>query len=223
MTYLGKMKLTAIAGFLMLCLQVLSAPKTYFMYFLKGDGKRPKEAAELTAMQAAHIQNLKDQFAKGKILLAGPLADPTQLRRGIVVLRVSDDKEVASLFANDPYVGAGIMTVSAHPWAADDKRFNRQLPDPDAIEENRLVVVTPTKAVSARQWRSSAKRIASSIPSVIGGKVDGTAAFAVYLFQGNQQADLEKLFADDPLVKQGAKLEVIPLWTAKESLPKRSG
>jgi len=196
--------------------------KVFFAFFVKGDGKRPTDEGELQEMQRAHIANLQKQFAAKKLIAAGPLKDPTQVRRGIMVLTVKDDKEIAPLFETDPYVKHRIMTCEFEPWSVDVAKFNQKLPDPNAIEENRIVIVTPGQALSRPEIEAYDAHVKATARKGIGGWVGKPGTRAIYLFQGPEEATLKSAFESGPLFAKGAiKVEVIPLWMAKEALPAR--
>src|SRR4051794_31660952 len=79
----------------------------WFVFLVRGEVRADKDKVE--AMQASHIANFKRLFAEHKLLAAGPLKDPTEFRRGIVVLRVPSAEAVRQCFNSDPYVQAGVM------------------------------------------------------------------------------------------------------------------
>ena len=72
-----------------------------------------EEAA--AAVQDAHLAHLADLHADGVLLAAGPLADPEERLRGLVVLNV-DLAEARALTARDPAIEAGIFLVETLPW-----------------------------------------------------------------------------------------------------------
>src|SRR5262245_32232291 len=66
------------------------------------------------ALQDAHLSFLADLREEGHLLAAGPLDD--ERLRGLVILTV-DAGRARELFAGDPLVEGGRMTVEAIPWA----------------------------------------------------------------------------------------------------------
>ena len=73
-------------------------------------------------MQAVHVGNLGDLYAKGKAYTAGPLGDNGFIR-GIVVVNAGSLKEVQDCFKPDPYVQKGFMDAPAYLWNTDITKF----------------------------------------------------------------------------------------------------
>lgn len=211
--------------FALFCLLSLAAavgaPKTklYFVFLTKGNGTRPDQAT-LQAYQKAHIGNFERRFKEGKLIGAGPLNDPTTVRRGIVVLTLPSEAEVPKAFEGDPYVEHRIMNVEAWEWDADRSRINVNLPDPNAIQENRLVVFHATeKGLPTESLVTESRRRLDRYAAVCGRlKIPGEYR-AIALFEGKDEAHVRAVVEADPLVLKGyAKPEVLPLWMAKEVL-----
>jgi uncharacterized protein YciI len=184
-------------------------PQLWFMFFLKGDGKRPIDPKELEKMQADHIKNLQTQGGLGHLLAAGPLTDPTQLRRGITVAVAKDRDEVESFFKTDAFVKAGIMSVTAAAWETGHARFNPNY-DKNAMEEYELLITTQGLM---RGTRNSLRSFA------VGGRTEHTPS-EKYQFLGevwiSRKTDHDKLLA--ALDGTSAPREIIPLWMAKDIL-----
>ena len=179
------------------------------MFFLKADGKRPSEPKELEKMQADHIKNLQAQGAAGHLLAAGPLSDPTQLRRGITIAVAKDRTEVDSYFKTDAFVKAGIMSVTAAAWEPGHMRFNPKY-DKNAMEEYELLITTQGLMRGTRNLLRS---------FAVGGRTE-FAPSEKYQFLGEvwiaRKADHEKLLA--ALDGTSVPREIIPLWMAKDIL-----
>ncbi len=173
-------------------------PTIYFGFFMRGSGPRPTNQAVLEQMQTDHIGNLKRLHGEGLLLAAGPLADPTQQRRGILVLKAATREEIQGFFTNDPYVKAGIMTVSVEACNVEANRFNNQPVDPDKIAEFRLVLVP--KSTDAKAERNA---LIAHSTQVVGGEGETRLVFLV----NGATADFESAVA-----KVNPKIEVIPLW-----------
>lgn len=188
----------------------------WFVFLVRGSARA--DPAHVDEMQAAHIANFKKLFAEHKLLTAGPLQDPTEFRRGIVVLRVPNAEAVRQCFNTDPYVQAGVMHLEVYRWDANPKGINIKTIDPDAIEENRIVLLTgPEKPDDRAKWPHVAKRCAGKV----GGALHGQGEIKeVRLFHGkDQQEAIEKALATDPAVKKGqVRFKVMPLWMAKGAL-----
>jgi len=173
-------------------------PTIYFGFFMRGSGPRPTDPAVLEKMQADHIGNLQRLHGEGRFLAAGPLADPTQQRRGILVLKAATRDEIQGFFTNDPYVKAGIMTVTVEAWKVDATRFNDQPVDPNKITEFRLVLVPNMTDAKAERHA-----LIAHSTQVVGGAGESRSVFLV----NGATADFESAMA-----KVNPKVEVIPLW-----------
>jgi uncharacterized protein len=87
-------------------------------FFLKLAAPRPTFAADMTPEEAKLMQQHADywtaQFAKGTVLIIGPVLDP----KGafcMAVLETATEEEARSLAMNDPSVKAGLNTVEVSP------------------------------------------------------------------------------------------------------------
>jgi len=181
-------------------LAIVAKPVLFFGFFMRGDGPRPTGPGALEKMQADHIGNLKRLHGEGNLLAAGPLQDPTQQRRGILVLQSATPSDIPGLFKDDPYVSNRIMFVKTEEWNVDPLHFSRQLPDPNGIKEYRLVI-SPIN--------SDTKRLRDAIVTkslkIVGGPGSDHHFFLVEGFQPGLE---EKVKATNPAA------EVIPLWMA---------
>lgn len=197
--------------------------KLFFGFFMKSDGKLPEDKDATTKLGQAHIGNLQKQFKEKKLIAAGPLQDPTKQRRGVVVLTVKDAKEIPGLFKEDPFVQMNVMTMDAKPWTADRKGINVEAIDPEAIEENRIVVVTAKRTLSAKERTELDRHVANLVKKGIGGWVGKPGEKGIYLFQGKEDDTLKATFAESPLAKSGrVEVEIFPLWMGKGTLTPRS-
>jgi uncharacterized protein YciI len=198
-------------------------PRLWFGFFMKGPGVRPADPEALNKMQAGHMANLQRLAAAKKLLAAGPLKDPTQQRRGIVVFRATTQEEIKSFFAEDDYVKAEIMTMAAWPWNADEEDIPQSYPDPNKIAENRFVIYTRTdKAISREKLVEHRRYVRSTLrASLYGDFGDQGPMVSVAFVAGNDHPDLPELAKNDPLVAAGlATVEVIPLWMVDGGLKK---
>ncbi len=99
----------------------------------------PEEQAALNAMQRGHIDNFKRLHGEKKLFAAGPLRDPSGVKRGIVVVRARTMEELRSYFEPDDYVRLGHMTLNATPAVVRRALVSEGIPD--GIEEVRIVLV----------------------------------------------------------------------------------
>jgi len=91
------------------------AMRTYVLVLLyRGPNPEPdpEKAAEL---QRGHLANSARWYAEGKLLVAGPFRDDTDLR-GIWIFDSDSVDEVKALCDTDPAIRAGTLRVEIHPW-----------------------------------------------------------------------------------------------------------
>ena len=89
--------------------------KTYYLVFLKAGPRRDQDSSTAAHIQAGHLANLNALYEEGKLDIAGPLLDNSDVL-GIAVLNVKNEKEAKQLMEKDPAVVAGRLIVEVHPW-----------------------------------------------------------------------------------------------------------
>ncbi|MGE0000757.1 MAG: YciI family protein [Fimbriimonadaceae bacterium] len=201
-------------------------PQPFLMFFTKGDGTRP-QGEELTAVTQSHFANMAAQAEAGRLFAAGPLADPTEVRRGITVVTANDRNEVPKLFTADQFVQRGIMKVEAAPWDVDLAKFDPKV-DPGSIAEHRLVLwrrgmgMSPETPAMHESHRTLINGMAAShglaVWGTLGPSEDPTFAKVseAAIFVGKDTAGIEEALAKDLMVQRHLlEIEVIPLWMSK--------
>lgn len=90
--------------------------KNYVMALLKR-GPRRWMIDSLTALnlQNAHMANIGRLADEGKLVVAGPFTDNTDLK-GIYVFDVKTIEEAQKLCETDPAIKAGSLMIELHPW-----------------------------------------------------------------------------------------------------------
>lgn len=90
--------------------------RRYVMVMLYTGKKAKKiDKEEMKTIQAGHMANMKRLADQGKLLVAGPMGDDTDLR-GIFILDCEDVAEAKTLVDTDPAVIAGSLRPEYHPW-----------------------------------------------------------------------------------------------------------
>lgn len=212
----GLLALTAFAG-------ARDDMKVWFVYFMRGDGPRPTDKAELEAMQAAHIKNLGDIVKNFHGLAAGPLNDPTKERRGIMVLQAKDEAEVKRAFEPDPYVKNKIMGTQAMVWEVDPKVFKTSNASDKELSEFRLVVFKPGRSLQPvnekimKEHREYLDSLRSSQNLRVQGAVSSPLKIRdLAIFESKDDEAIRKALEMDPLVQRSLlEVEIIPLWMGK--------
>ena len=75
----------------------------------EGDPEKSKE------LFRGHMANISRLHEEGKIILAGPMQDKTDLR-GIFLFDLTSVEEAQKLCDTDPAIRAGALRVELHPW-----------------------------------------------------------------------------------------------------------
>ncbi len=89
--------------------------KQYVMAFLMRGDSSSSDSAEAARLQKAHLDNITRMAEEGKLLLAGPFLDNTDLR-GIYIFNVATLEEAEELTGSDPAIKAGVLKMELHPW-----------------------------------------------------------------------------------------------------------
>lgn len=89
--------------------------RQYVMAFLKSGPNRDQAPEEEAELQRAHMENIGRLANEGKLILAGPFLDDTELR-GIYIFDVQTIEEAEELTQSDPAIKAGRLVMELHPW-----------------------------------------------------------------------------------------------------------
>jgi len=90
--------------------------KTYVMALLKRGPRRWMiDSVTATNLQKAHMANITRLADEGKLVVAGPFTDNTDLK-GIYVFDVKTIEEAQKLCDTDPAIKAGSLIMELHPW-----------------------------------------------------------------------------------------------------------
>jgi len=92
----------------------------YHVYLLKkGPTWSPDSTPEISALQEAHLANMRRLRQMGKLVLSGPLLDSFATSgeiRSIGVLKTETLQEAEDLIATDPMVRVGHLVFELHAW-----------------------------------------------------------------------------------------------------------
>jgi uncharacterized protein len=90
--------------------------KMYVMAFLKRGRKRWMiDSVTANKLQKAHLENITRLAEEGKLVVAGPFLENTDLR-GIYIFDVKTVAEAQQLCSTDPAIQAESLTMELHPW-----------------------------------------------------------------------------------------------------------
>src|ERR1700756_5225247 len=87
----------------------------YVMCFLRTGPNKSLSADSSKKIQAAHLQNIKKLADEGKLVVAGPFIDETELE-GIFIFNVPTVEEAQKQTNTAPAVKAGVLVMELHPW-----------------------------------------------------------------------------------------------------------
>lgn len=91
------------------------AMRTYILALLFRGPNPPADAAKREELFRGHMANSARMYEAGKLLIAGPLLDKTDLR-GIWIFDSDSEEEVKGWVQGDPSVTEGMFRVEYHPW-----------------------------------------------------------------------------------------------------------
>jgi uncharacterized protein YciI len=175
-----------------------------------------------------HFANVLSLLDTGKAVVAGPMADDTDLA-GIVVLRASSAAEAKTWIDADPAVKAGLFVAEMHPWWSEDifKKANSPLklspvylgflkkgPNRKEGDGQNTEVQELQKAHLANIIRlAGLKKIVAAGPFGDDGNLRGIFVFRVASLQ-----EAQALSATDPMVKIGRLTIELHPWQVPEGL-----
>lgn len=87
----------------------------YVMVFLKSGPRKDIPKDSLPIIQKGHMENIGKLAKEGKLVVAGPFEEKSDLR-GIFILNTASMDEARKLTESDPAVKAGRLIMELHPW-----------------------------------------------------------------------------------------------------------
>ncbi len=198
------------------------SPRTWFI-FLETGKKTPNDKDAVAAMQRGHIDNFKCLFAEKKLSAAGPLRDPSTLKRGIVIVDAKSREEMASYFQPDEYVREGYMTLNATPAVAR-RPLNTEGIDPSGVVEGRIILISrPAATPGARTDKATADFLQGLVDKRVAGawyRLESGPISDILFAATKDTAMLETTFAAHPaLVDKSATLSVWGQWLSRGVIP----
>ena len=91
--------------------------KVFVLALLKSGPNRSQDSTTRAELQKAHMANISRLVDEGKLVVAGPMMDDTDLK-GIYVFDVTTVEEARALTETDPAIQAGSLVMELHPWYA---------------------------------------------------------------------------------------------------------
>ncbi|MFQ6605784.1 MAG: YciI family protein [Fidelibacterota bacterium] len=89
--------------------------KRYIIAFLKEGPHRDQSPPEMARIQEGHYAAIRRWSEAGKLVLAGPFLDDSDLK-GIFIFNLSSLSATKALAEEDPAITSGRLTLDLHPW-----------------------------------------------------------------------------------------------------------
>lgn len=89
--------------------------KSFVIAFLKSGPNRNHDSITAEKLQRAHLDNIFRLAEEGKLVVAGPFTDDTDLK-GIYIFNVKTVEEAKKLSETDPAIKAGRLIMELHLW-----------------------------------------------------------------------------------------------------------
>ena len=179
----------------------------FWFIFLEAGKKAPDDKALVGKMQLGHIENFKRLFGEQKLFAAGPMQDPSGLKRGIVVVKAPTKEVLVSYFQPDEYVREGYMTLNATPAAVHNALVTEGI-DPKGIEEVRIIQILRTAAPAAGGDMKANRAFLQSLvdKGTVGAwySLDSGPVAEILFSRTTDNKVLEDIFAEYPGTKSGA-------------------
>ena len=194
-------------------------PDNFWFIFLETGKKTPDDKALVAQMQHGHIDNFKRLFGEQKLFAAGPLQDPSGLKRGIVIVKAQTKEELITYFQPDEYVRDGYMTLNATLSVAHKPLATEGI-DASGVEEGRIIQIlrTSTTPVAGDRQADHAFLQALLDKGTVGGwySMENGPLSEVLFSRTTDTKMLEDTFAQYPAAKSGtAKIVVWRQWLSK--------
>lgn len=90
--------------------------KWYVLAILKTGGNEIQDKPTRDSLFAGHLENIKSLADKGKLIVAGPLAQNENTYRGIFILNVPTTEEAKELLQTDPTIKENLLDVELYRW-----------------------------------------------------------------------------------------------------------
>ncbi len=200
---------------------VAESPRTWFI-FLETGKKTPNDKEAVAAMQRGHIDNFKRLFGEKKLSAAGPLRDPSTVKRGIVIVDAMSREEMVGYFQPDEYVREGYMTLNATPAVAR-RPLNTEGIDASGVVEGRIILISRAANAPGAADRAATDFLQGLIDKHVVGawyRLESGPISDILFAATKDTAMLEREFAAHPeLIGKTATVSVWGQWLSKGVIP----
>ena len=186
--------------------------------FLESGKKGFTERSALEEMQRGHVANFQRLFGEKKLLAAGPVKDPSEFKRGIVVVKAASQQALAGYFQPDQYVREGYLKLNAVPALVNRPLASEGI-DSSGVEEGRIVQLMrgerPLSATEAAAQRAALQRLVDQGTFGAWYTLEAGPVAEVLFSRNRDDRALQAALAGLPAVKGGAPVAVWSQWFAK--------
>ena len=158
-----------------------------------------------------HLRNIVSMLQSGKLVIAGPFEDDTDLA-GIFIFRASSTEEAKSWVDDDPAVKAGFMTPEMHPWLSEDIFKKAEMPlrletvylaflkkganRKEGDDKNPEIQELQKQHIANINAMADVKKLVAAGPFGDDGDLRG-----IFVFRVDTLKEAQDLCASDPMVK----------------------
>jgi uncharacterized protein YciI len=195
----------------------ITVPSRDEMWFVFLESGKPT-SGDVAAMQRGHIANFQRLFAEQRLFAAGPLKDPSEAKRGIVIVKARTYSLLESYFQPDQYVREGFLKLNAAP-ALVNKGLATEGLDSTVVEEVRIVQVMRNGAAlpsaDAAAQRAALQRLVEQGTFGAWYTLEAGPVAEVLFSRNKDERALQQALAALPAVKGGAQVAVWGQWFSK--------
>ena len=197
----------------------------FHMALLK-HGPNYKAAGMPADMRSSHIANVMSLLESGKAVIAGPLADDSDLA-GVLIFRAKSAEEARAWAENDPALKAGFFVAEMHPWWSEDVMKKPSVPMKLTTAYLALLTRgekwTPEKTPATEELQkahiANIVRLADLKKLVVAGPFgDDGQLRGIFVFKVASLEEARALTETDPAVKAGRLAIDLHPWMVPEGI-----
>ena len=211
--------------------QTPAAPESKLIQFhmailKRGPNWSPNPGKDAAAMQKQHVEYVQSLLSSGKVVIAGPIKDESNLV-GVYILRSKSADEAKGWVDADPAVVAGHVTVEMHPWWSEDVMKKTETPQKLMTAYLAFLVRgekwTPEKTPQTEEIQkghmANIHRLADMKKLVVAGPFgdDGTLR-GIFVFRVGSLEEARTLTLTDPAVQAGRLALDLHPWLVPEGI-----
>jgi uncharacterized protein YciI len=177
-------------------------------------------------LQASHIANVMSLLESGKAVIAGPLADESDIA-GVFVFRAKSAEEAETWAESDPAVKAGFYIAEMHPWWSED--VMKKPSSPIRLKTAYLALlsrgakwtpeVTPATQEIQKSHMANINRLAKMKKLVVAGPFgDDGQLRGIFVFKVATIEEARSLTETDPAVQAGRLAINVHPWLVPEGV-----